>query len=235
MLIADRRGDDFFRAREGEEEDEHGDDAVEGHRDEVALCLIACAEEIDERCRDGHDDGRADHGADHAGGHEDIALMDVRSQARDNGIERDVHDSVRRAEQAVGDIGPDQLACRVEIRDIERQERKDCKGDGTNQEVWTSLSPARMGMIDDDAHHRIRHGIDEFRHQHHRASGCRCNAEYVGVEYHQVRGHRTEHQITAQVAHAVSDANPPLTHHDLNLPYQSKAAIAAFSTQSPAR
>ena len=235
MRIVDRRRDDFLRAREGEEENEHGDDAVKRHRDEIPLRLIPCAKEIDERCRNGHDDGCTDHGADHAGRHENVAFMDVRGQPRDNGIEWDIHDGVRRAEQAVSDIRPYQLACRIKIWDVERQERKDCKGDGANQEIRTPLPPAGMGMIDDDAHHRIRHGIDEFRHQHHRASGCRCNAEYVGVEYHQIRGHRTEHQITAQVAHAVSDANPPLTHHDLNLPYQSKAAMAAFSTDNPAR
>ena len=214
VLIADRRGNDFFRTRECEEEDEHRNDAVERHRDEIALRFIACTKEVDERRGDGHDDGRANHRTDHAGRYQNIAFMDIRGQARDNRVQRDVHDCVRGAEQAVGDIGPDQLARRIEVGDIECQERKDCKGDGANQEVRASLSPARVGVIDNDAHHGVCHRIDELGHQHHRASSCCGNAEYIRVEYHQIRCHRTEHQITAKVAHAVSDANMPFTHQE---------------------
>ena len=48
--------------------------------------------------------------------------------------------------------------------------------------------------------------------QHLRTCRSRRNSKYIGVKYHQIRSHRTEHQVTSQITDSITDSFCPFFH-----------------------
>lgn len=62
------------------------------------------------------------------------------------------------------------------------------------------------------SHSCVSQCIDKFCYQHLRTCRSRRNSKYIGVKYHQIRSHRTEHQVTSQITDSITDSFCPFFH-----------------------
>ena len=157
--------------------------------------------------------------------------MYIRSQSRNDRIQRDIYNCVCCTEETVRHIRPDQLTAVSKIGDIEGHKCKYCKWNRSQHEIRTSLPPFCMCTVYDQSHSCISQCINKFCYQHHSSGCCRSNPKYICIKNHQVRCHGAEHQIASQIPDTISNSFSPFS-HKFTFTFTSSSSQLLFS-QSP--
>ena len=201
MLL--HRCDALAREASAHPEQHHTQHGGASHRELVAKRLVAAAQHVHELQREGADQQRCEHGQEHPERCQRGAVAGVVGHQRRHRRVRDVDEAVADHHQRVGDVGVQQLVAGVAGRHREggdgghRQQRR------TEHQVGPALAPARAGAVDQRAQQQVPAGIDGARHEQQGSYRCCAEPEHVGVEKHQERAERGEHQVAGEVAQAV--------------------------------
>ena len=92
------------------------------------------------------------------------------------------------------------------IGHCEGEDAEDGKGDGEPEEPWAVLSPAAIGLVEEDPPNGSVDGVGDARDEHEPAGGGGGDAVDVGVELQEEDADGVEDELAGDVGEGVADA-----------------------------
>ena len=169
------------RTRRGQGAEDHAEDGV--------LVLGAPADHFLE-VREGKQRHEAHCiGTDHPVGGELVLLVVIGRHHAEQRAVGHVDGGIGHHHQQIEGIGIDAHPGRAQVRRIEQQGEDDAQRNGAENQPGTIGAPAGLGTVGDGAHQRVRHHIEQARHQHEGGGIGDREAEDIGKEQREGDGH----------------------------------------------